>query len=232
MWDIDRDALLPIFLAEAEEGFASMEECLVALETRPHDAELLGELFRAAHTLKGNSASLGFTSVAEFLHVLEDLLDRVRHGAAALDQRLVTLLLESVDLLRDRVAREVAGDDTPSPRQVLLLAALTRAAAAGAEPAGDAEAAALPDDALLSRPESARARGLRIGIEKLDRLLAASGEIAIARGRIGSLLYDGHVGRGSADRPHQDRARAARRDRSRPGDAAHGRPHVPARAHG
>jgi len=187
--DIDRDALLPIFIAEAEERLASMEECLVALEVRPHDSELLGELFRAAHTLKGNSASLGFTAVADLLHVLEDLLDRVRHGAVALDRRLVTLLLESVDLLRDRVARVVAGDETPSPRQEALLTALKHETAGSAGAGSGAAATEAPsDDAVVPHPGPSRARGLRIGLEKLDRLLAASGEIAIARGRIGSLL--------------------------------------------
>jgi two-component system chemotaxis sensor kinase CheA len=186
--DIDREALLPIFLAEAEERLASMEQCLVALESRPHDTELLGELFRAAHTLKGNSSSLGLNAVADLLHVLEDLLDRVRHGAVALGERLVTLLLDAVDLLRDRIARAVAGEEAPSPRQDMLVAALRSAAATGEAPAAPG-----PDgsaDALVSLPGagSARARGLRIGLEKLDRLLAVSGEIAIARGRIGGLL--------------------------------------------
>jgi two-component system chemotaxis sensor kinase CheA len=101
--DFDASALLPIFVSEAEDGLASMEQCLVALETRPDDTEILGELFRAAHTLKGNSATLGFAAITAFTHVLEDVLDRVRRKDVKLGRELATLLLESVDLLRTLV---------------------------------------------------------------------------------------------------------------------------------
>src|SRR6186713_1492479 len=129
--DFDASALLPIFVSEAEDGLASMEQCLVALETRPDDTEILGELFRAAHTLKGNSATLGFAAITAFTHVLEDVLDRVRRKDVKLGRELATLLLESVDLLRTLVKKAPAGDDTPAPRQAALLKALERAAAGG-----------------------------------------------------------------------------------------------------
>ena len=81
--EFDRDALLGVFLAEAEERLSQMEEGLVALEEHPNDDELLQGIFRAAHTLKGNSATLGFAALTEFTHVLEDLLERVRSAASS-----------------------------------------------------------------------------------------------------------------------------------------------------
>ncbi len=187
--DIDNDALLETFLAETEEGLASMEQCLVALESRPDDLEVLGTLFRNAHTLKGNSSSLGFTAVAEVTHVLEDLLDRGRHHALEVTPAFVTLLLEAVDLLRVLVRKGAARDDTPAPGQRELVDALKSAAQGSATPVGVSKPQAAAETAtVFDAAAVTRARGLRVGLDKLDRLLNLAGEIAIARGRIGGQL--------------------------------------------
>ena len=102
-FDVDHDALVRLFFEESEEGLLAMEEALVALECRG-DSEALGTLFRVAHTLKGNAASLGFTDLAEVTHRLEDVLDRLRSSALAVDRDVIDVLLESVDLLREMLA--------------------------------------------------------------------------------------------------------------------------------
>src|SRR6185436_16074476 len=101
---IDRQSLMATFLAETEENLAALEEGLIALERRPEDAEALASVFRQAHTLKGNSATLGFDGLAAFAHVLEDLLDRLRSRTLAVTPGLISLLLESLDAVRDMVA--------------------------------------------------------------------------------------------------------------------------------
>src|SRR5512132_427095 len=126
---IDRDAVLQVFLAESEEGLATMEESLVALEDSPDDGELVAATFRVADTLKGNAASLGFGAITEVTHLLEGLLDRRRHHAIAVTGGFVTLLLEAVDVLRVLVRKVLAGDDGPAPGQAGVVQALERAAA-------------------------------------------------------------------------------------------------------
>ena len=210
--DFDASALLPIFVSEAEDGLASMEQCLVALETRPDDTEILGELFRAAHTLKGNSATLGFAAITAFTHVLEDVLDRVRRKDVKLGRELATLLLESVDLLRTLVKKAPAGDDTPAPRQAALLKALERAAAGGGASESLLAAPDAREDVAVDghRPGTGRTRDLRVGLDELDRLLRLAGEIAISRSRIGSLLdAAGEPGREALE-AHRDAERLDR----------------------
>jgi two-component system chemotaxis sensor kinase CheA len=102
--DVDRDGLVRLFLEEAGEGLASMEQALVALEQSPDDADAVQSLFRAAHTLKGNALSLGYTDLAALTHGLEDVLDRLRSGAIDAERAVVDLLLESVDALRTMLA--------------------------------------------------------------------------------------------------------------------------------
>ena len=99
--DIDRDALVQLFFEESEEGLASMEEALVAIESGSAVGDGLKTLFRVAHTLKGNAASLGFAELAEVTHEVEGVLDRLRSGSLAMSRQVADLLLASVDTLRE-----------------------------------------------------------------------------------------------------------------------------------
>jgi two-component system, chemotaxis family, sensor kinase CheA len=107
-YDVDRDALVRLFLEESEEGLAAMEEALVALESGGAGGDGLKTLFRVAHTLKGNAASLGLTELAEVTHEVEGVLDRLRAGSLAMSRQVADLLLSSVDTLRELLA-EVRG---------------------------------------------------------------------------------------------------------------------------
>src|SRR3990172_2173892 len=88
-----------IFLHEAHEILSSLESDLVLLE-QGGDPELLNRVFRCAHTLKGSSAVAGFDEVRGFMHSLEGVLDGLRSGMIAVDDRLTDLLLGSVDWVR------------------------------------------------------------------------------------------------------------------------------------
>ena len=70
--DRDRALVLETFLAEAADHLRGLEEKLVALEARSTDADLLQEIFRSVHSLKGDAAMVGFPHVADFAHEVED----------------------------------------------------------------------------------------------------------------------------------------------------------------
>lgn len=182
-------AILPVFLAEAEENLAQVEDALLALEASPGDAETLNTVFRAAHTLKGNAANLGLAPVAEFAHGVEDVLDRLREGSIVLTAPLAGLLLRAVDALRTLVPAAVAGlDELPEGDRALLERIGDCAGGRGCGEDDDHEAvpAALPAAALEARRPT-----LRVRVDSLDRALDLVGEIAIARGRLGQMLADG-----------------------------------------
>jgi two-component system chemotaxis sensor kinase CheA len=98
------DPLVQAFFDEASELLGDFEAGALRLEDGPHDAELLNRIFRSAHTLKGNSAMLGFERMARFTHVLEDLLDQLRKGRRTVTPRVIDALLTSADVLRALVA--------------------------------------------------------------------------------------------------------------------------------
>lgn len=76
---MNSDGVIEAFFEEASELVADFESGLLHLEEAPADKELLNRIFRCAHTLKGNSAMLGFEKVAHFTHALEDMLDELRN---------------------------------------------------------------------------------------------------------------------------------------------------------
>jgi two-component system chemotaxis sensor kinase CheA len=88
------------FFEESFEALGSMEAALLALSAGEADAELINTIFRVAHSIKGGSATFGFSDVAAFTHVLETLLDQLRSGRRQVHQQLVDVLLRSVDVLR------------------------------------------------------------------------------------------------------------------------------------
>lgn len=188
----DREQLLQTFLAEAAEHLRTMEEGLVLLESRPGDTETVNEIFRLAHSLKGDAALVGFPRIAELAHVLEDVLERLRDGGLAVTAELVNTLLQAVDGLRAMLHAAAAGDADPSADVGAVLHALAAAAA------GDAVAPETGHTPAREQAHAAEAeaRTLRIDVAKLDRMLNLTGEIAIARGRINQMLESlGQMGR-------------------------------------
>lgn len=100
---LDDDSLSEIkqiFIEEADEGLDIMESGLLELQANESADELINDIFRAAHSIKGGSATFGFTQVSEFTHLMETLLDQMRDGSREVVPSDVQLLLESVDCLR------------------------------------------------------------------------------------------------------------------------------------
>ncbi len=88
------------FFEESFEALGSMEAALLHLSAGAADAELINTIFRVAHSIKGGSATFGFSEVAAFTHTLETLLDQLRSGRRPVRPGIVDVLLRSVDVLR------------------------------------------------------------------------------------------------------------------------------------
>ncbi|HET9620911.1 MAG TPA: Hpt domain-containing protein, partial [Kofleriaceae bacterium] len=134
------------FVHEVEELLERVEAAILALESTPGDAELINQLFRAFHTLKGSAGVAGVSSIAAFTHHVETAMDRVRSGAITLTPALVSAVLGSKDYVAALLEAELGGppcDATVGERIVAQLAQLT----AGGEAARPAEAtpAAAPE---------------------------------------------------------------------------------------
>jgi two-component system chemotaxis sensor kinase CheA len=191
--DLDYDALRRVFAQEFEEQCAQIEAALLLLERRPDDLEAVHTIFRAAHSIKGNASTLGFPNLAELGHALEDVLERVRARALAVDRDLITCLLGAVDVLRRRLPPALAGETEAGVEEQALLQRLRRHAQGSAPPEAAAPAETAPAPTAMPNP---RARSLRIDIDVLERLLELAGEASVARARLRQLLGEraAHLG--------------------------------------
>ena len=98
---IDMAQFHQVFFEESFEGLDIMETGLLNLDMGDVDDEEINTIFRAAHSIKGGSGTFGFTSVSDFTHVMETLLDEMRDGRRQVTQAAVDVFLGSVDCLRE-----------------------------------------------------------------------------------------------------------------------------------
>jgi two-component system chemotaxis sensor kinase CheA len=186
--DNDRQQLIDAFVAETDDVLDEVEQLLLRLEQTPDDEALLQEIFRGIHTVKGNAGCLQFDDLTQFVHVMEELLDGMREGRIDTNAAGVSQLLEAIDALRDIAIRSVNGNGAlTKPQQELLL---LLAAWAGSTVTSNQHGAGR-DAGTQQRPSTARpARSLRVGIDKLDRMLDLAGEIATVRGNVRQLVEE------------------------------------------
>ena len=157
--------LLTQFIQEARDFLQGIGEKLMALENDPANAELMTELFRLVHTLKGNSGLFELPDMTRVLHAGEDLMDAVRDGRVAYSRELADTLLDAMDMVGAQIDEiEAAGalgahHAEPAAAQAAALRALIPARVETAEdvPAATAAAPKLPPAPPLSEiPEAAR----------------------------------------------------------------------------
>jgi two-component system, chemotaxis family, sensor kinase CheA len=188
--DFDREAVLSSFLAESQEGLDHMEQSLLAMESSSGGPELLHEIFRTAHTIKGNATALQFDDLKSFAHATEDLLDVLRELNREVSADLITLLLRAVDELRALVKTSANETPrlTPGQQQLRQQIADQVAGLSGGMPASHSGAEGQSTPAKTEVVPEASTRTLRASIDKLDRMLNLTSEIVIVQGRLHRLI--------------------------------------------
>lgn len=120
-----------IFRQETEALIESLQECLLQLNSTPEDMELVTQVFRDLHTLKGTGAMFGFARLAEFIHDFEAAFEQVRSGNAVVTPDLIAVSLRAYDL----IVALLEGEDPPAEQDAELKAALSAVTSGGAAPA-------------------------------------------------------------------------------------------------
>src|SRR5512135_255404 len=123
---------LDLYLAESQEHLRELNRALLELE-QGGGADAVARAFRSAHTLKGMSATMGFSNVTELAHGLEDRLAEVRDGQLEVDPVLVDELLAAADALEHAVSTVVVAEAAPGSEAPATPPALAPAAAPGSD---------------------------------------------------------------------------------------------------
>ena len=187
----DMQDIVEDFLVEADELIESLDANLVRLEATPEDPDLLNEIFRAAHTIKGTSSFLGLDQITGLTHKMEDVLNRLRKSDLTVTPGIMDLLLESLDILKqllDKVrhkTNDVVDITGISDRLEAVFTGESDAGSAKAAMSAELPGAKSPDDITGQGP--ARRSGekkdqtIRVDVERLDALMNLMGELVLGR---------------------------------------------------
>jgi chemosensory pili system protein ChpA (sensor histidine kinase/response regulator) len=196
--------LIEAFVLEAEDHLRTISTLLSTLDKQPEDKELLQDIRRSVHTLKGAAGAVGLRATAQLAHRMEDLLDRLYDGSMAVDSDILDLLFASTDALEDMTGGEVEEETAHDSLQELYAgysAALGQLPSAGSpthrlEPLGEeriidlAELAPRPSEE--SEPEIPATKAtvpasyrhgevVRVPLGRLDELVRLASELGISR---------------------------------------------------
>src|SRR5690625_4555890 len=97
---MDNSKYLDVFIDESTEHLDTMYEQLILLEKNPDEISIIENIFRAAHTIKGMAATMGFDDLANLTHKIEDVFDRIRYGKLQVQTTLVDVLFNAIDQLQ------------------------------------------------------------------------------------------------------------------------------------
>ncbi len=150
---MDMSQYLDVFLEESKEHLGSLNHKLLDLEKNTDDISALNEIFRAAHTLKGMSSTMGFEDLADLTHHMENVLTDLKEGMLAVDSSVVDILFQCFDrmqLLIDQIESTNSGKMDNSDLVAVLENINT----------GKSEAASISDNASKEAEENSSSAGV------------------------------------------------------------------------
>ena len=185
---MDMSAFTRQFVDEARERLQSLNEALLRLEDAPGSADILADVFREAHSLKGSAQMLGFVDISQIAHQLEELFVAARRDARVIDARAFDLVFRAIDVITERVEAlaqgSVAPVDTTELGDSLAAMAATTAAPVTGESVRPSQDVVRELSPPVVAPASARrvprpGQSFRVPLEKLEGLTHLAPEMVL-----------------------------------------------------
>jgi len=202
--------VLSYFAPEAQEYLESLESQLLRLENEQYTPEVIDQLFRTAHTLKGSAYTVGFQSIGDLTHYVEDFMGAVREGRMKIQPGHSDVLLRSVDVVRLLMRRDSGSLNMLRQRYAASMEELKQldqpigGQAMEPGPAVNTANAQVDEEVRgqegierVKRAEGITQEGktaedrevIRVSRDRLERLLNLVGELVIGRGRLEQRLH-------------------------------------------
>lgn len=200
------DDIVSEFIDETIQGLTALDMDLIVLEAEPDNMDILGNIFRVMHTIKGTCGFIGLPRLEKIAHISENLLDALRSGKMAVSEEVITVLLMSLDRVRYIVTEiqttgtEPKGDDDDI---IALIEAEMNGGGAAALIAAEPEAdmpefdepakveepkTQTPPAAQTAKPAEATSEYLRVQMNVLEDLINKVSELVLARNQINQIL--------------------------------------------
>ena len=181
---MDNSKYIKFFFTEAEELITNLNRQLVLLEKNYSDADVINEIFRITHTIKGNASAVGFANISTFAHLLEDIFDKVRNGKLRFTKDIADTVFQAIDELADLIERTrkdgVESERLPQIAHKLhTIAGVKEAKEIKAEAGVPKVEKVEPKKARISEKDIRLSENVRIPTKNLDSMLNLIGEIII-----------------------------------------------------
>ncbi|HHW20795.1 MAG TPA: chemotaxis protein CheA [Thermodesulfovibrio thiophilus] len=200
----EMDEIINEFIVEAEEILEQLDPLFVELEQKGQDPEIINEIFRGMHTLKGAAGFLGFQDVVDVAHRAETILKKVREGEIHISPEITDAILKATDTLRLLISHIKAKDEVLEniqPVLELLDKTLEKSSSEQLKEAEQPETEQKPEEPLSEEPETKIPKAedivtqipkekekevstLRVDVERIDKVMDLAGEIVLARNRL------------------------------------------------
>lgn len=190
----EMEEIIGEFITEAEESLDKIDPLFVELESKGYDRDLLNDIFRSVHTLKGAAGFLGFQPIVDVAHRAENILKKLRDGEIQVRSSYIDLILESIDMLRLLIGHIKNKDGVEEDTSELIKKLEDALEQGTAQPAQEGHQpipvsstpspveASPQDKTLADKKESLQT--LRIDVDRVDKVMNLTGEIVLIRNRL------------------------------------------------
>jgi len=195
------DDLLRDFLTESNESLTVVDGELVKLEADPNNKDVLQKIFRLVHTIKGTCGFIGLQRLEKVAHASENVLGKFRDGVLSVTPEAVTLILESLDTIKDILEQIEKTEAEPQGDDSGLIGRLEKAAAGelfSSSPAAVPVAEADGGDEEPAAPQAAKAAGpaakggevsvanqsIRVNVDVIEQLIVMVSELVLTRNQL------------------------------------------------
>ena len=189
-FDDDMREIFESYLIESKEILDHLSQDLIALEKKPADSNLLNNIFRGVHTLKGTSSFLGFNQITELAHTSEDLLNKLRKGDLVADGKIIDILIEAHNAASILLQRIENRNLQPVELNGILEKLRSVMQKQKDKVQNDdveiikKEEIPLASETFNIMQQRAADSTIRVDIERLDDLMNLVGELVLARNRL------------------------------------------------
>ena len=166
---MDVSQYLEIFIDETSEHIQSLSDNIMALESEPDNKDVVNEIFRAAHSLKGMAGTMGFKRMQHMTHDMENVFQEVRNDTIKVDSDMIDLLFQCLDAIEGYLAiiKETSDEGTNDNEAIIQK---LNGFLKSAEDASAAEAAAPAEEATAeSTPAVGEKKFLQLDLEEKDK---------------------------------------------------------------
>jgi two-component system chemotaxis sensor kinase CheA len=189
-FDEEMREIFESYLVEAREILDHLSQDLLALEKAPSDVNVLNNIFREMHTLKGTSSFLGFSQIAELAHTSEDLLNKLRKGDCAATSEIIDVLID-VHKTASVLLQRIESRNLQPIEMESILEKLRRGMQQQSAPIQVQAAASFNVEPIMHvaksadvQPQHAVDTTIRVDVGRLDDLMNLIGELVLARNRL------------------------------------------------